>query len=304
VKLPFDIGLRLLLRLLLPGGVLALGFLPLSRSIQNIANVKISDEVVIAASGILFGILIMLLDMPIYLLLEGRRYWPRWVRQIGIERQRKRLERILRLAECELNPTVQVEYDLIAAQYPLDRRTGKPFAMYPTRLGNLLASFETYPTVKYGLDGVFFWPRLWVSIDKDLREELDSAQAVVDGAIYTCACLLILAFTFISYSLLSWPSINFRWIGVAVSSIAGSRLLYLMSLPRYEQYGELFSAVFDQYRLKLDFTPLLVELDTFMEGEPASRSPRDASRAAWRFLRWHRYRSSGDGNNIVENWQE
>jgi hypothetical protein len=69
--------------------------------------------------------------------------------------------------------------------------------------------------VKYGLDAVFYWYRLWVLLDKDLREEIDNAQAIVDSTVYIAfgfylsalvtffyACIEIFAQTNLPY--LSW----------------------------------------------------------------------------------------------------
>jgi hypothetical protein len=71
---------------------------------------------------------------------------------------------------------VGVEYAL----YPTDDDSAA-YVAHPTRLGNIIESFESYPKIKYGLDSVFYWYRLWVVLDKDLREEIDSSQAVVDS---------------------------------------------------------------------------------------------------------------------------
>ena len=65
-----------------------------------------------------------------------------------------------------------------------------PRALWPTRLGNLIAAYEQYPRLKYGLDAVFYWPRLWVTISKDLREEIDNQQAQADGLLYVAAALI------------------------------------------------------------------------------------------------------------------
>lgn len=306
MKIPFDIGLPLILRLLLPGTILAAALFPAAVPVRDLAYPGLGDGLLFTILGLLAGLTFLILDMPVYMLLEGRRYWPGWLRRWGLAHEAKRLERLMGRADAETDKAKQVELDLLAAQFPIDRKTGKPAARYPTRLGNLLASFETYPTVKYGLDGVFFWPRLWVAIDKDLRDELDGAQAVVAGAIYGCAALAVASFICLIYAFAfaSWLDPDWRWLAGSLGCIAFSFACYRAALPRYDQYGALFAAVFDQHRSKLDLGNLLADLDAHMEAAPVPlRSKAEEARAVWRFLRWHRYRKpGGNQNEIVQDW--
>jgi hypothetical protein len=303
LKLPFDFGIRFVLRLVAPGALLAGISLPAVKALAPLLYPGLSDLLLFVTSGLVFGFALLLLDMPIYMLLEGRRFWPAWLRNWALRRESERLDRLLRKSAASAEP-MRTEYDILAAQYPLDGSTGAPSARYPTRLGNLLTSFETYPTVKYGLDGVFFWPRLWVAIDKDLREELDSAQAVVDGAIYTCFAFGVGVIVCLGYWIAGLSAVWWHWPAGALACLILSRIFYLVALPRYAQYGELFAAVFDQHRDKLKLGTLLTDLDAH-SGQPGSvtRTEREKWRAAWRFLRWHRYRAPGaTANQDVQGW--
>jgi hypothetical protein len=316
VKAPFDFGVGYVLRLIAPSAILAAALFPIGLILREIAYPTLGDTPTFAVLALVAGFALLLLDMPIYMLLEGRRYWPAGLRNWGIARQARRLARMRQRAEPaaapaapsaapsapSAAPAARVEYQLQTAQFPTDRASGEPRAIYPTRLGNLLASYETYPTVKYGIDGVFFWPRLWVAIDKDLREELDSAQALVDGAVYTCVAFAVAAMLSFVYAAALGPAI--AWAAAGGVSALLSFACYRAVLPRYVQYGELFSATFDQHRSKLELSFLLDALDAHMNDiRPAKRSDREAALATWRFLRWHRYRRSGAGKNeIVRNW--
>lgn len=303
MKLPFDFGIRFVLRLAAPGALLAAVSLPGVRRLTQVIYPGLGDAVLFATAGLIFGFALLLLDMPIYMALEGRRYWPAWLRSWGVGRQQARLNRLQARADAASEP-VRVEYDLKAGQYPVDSATSMPVARFPTRLGNVLASFETYPTVKYGLDGVFFWPRLWVTIDKDLREELDSAQAVVDGAVYASAAFAISAIICLAYWIAGLSPVWWHWLVGAIACLTLSRLVYLAALPRYVQYGELFEAVFDQFRGKLNTGSLVADLDAHAQLTPApARTDREQGRVAWRFLRWHRYRRPGtSANEVVRGW--
>lgn len=303
MKLPFDFGARFVLRLLLPSVILALALFPLAAAARHAAGVKLADEILFTATGLLAGFAMLLLDMPIYMLLEGRRFWPGWLRRWGIGREQRRLARLQALSTAATDPALQVEYDIQIAEFPIDKATGDPKVVYPTRLGNILTGFETYPDVKYGLDGVFFWPRLWLSIDKDLREELDGVQAVVDGTVYACFALIIAALMSLLYTLLLLPDFAWQLPALALGALLLSYGCYRASLSPYVQYGALFAAAFDQYRDRLVFGTVVADLDRHMGVAVAQRSERERSRAVWRFLRWHRYRRPGAAaNERVTNW--
>lgn len=301
MKLPFDFGVRFILRLVAPGALLAGVSLPAARVLTGVIHPGLSDPILYVAVGLLFGFALLLLDMPIYMLLEGRRFWPAWLVRWGVRRQSARLAG-LRFKADEVREPWRIELDILAHQYPVDRVTGEPHASYPTRLGNLLASFETYPTVKYGLDGVFYWPRLWLAIDKDLREELDSAQAVVDGAIYCTFAFLLSAAICLAYWHWLPSSAWWHWPVGAATCLGLSVLCYRLALPRYAQYGELFAAAFDQHRDKLKIIDL-AELDAHKGHLNQSRTEREKNRSNWRFLRWHRYRPPGASKNeVITGW--
>src|SRR5260370_17941131 len=68
-------------------------------------------------------------------------------------------------------------------QFPVDAN-GDPTALQPSRIGNVIIAYEQYPKVRYGMDSVFYWPRLWLLIDKDVREEVDNPWAAVDSILY------------------------------------------------------------------------------------------------------------------------
>jgi hypothetical protein len=296
VKLPFDFGIRFILRLIAPGALMAATSLPAVRALAAVIYPGLADALLFVVAGMVFGFALLLLDMPIYMLLEGRRFWPKRALRWGVRRQEDRLKKLRSKAD-QAAGSAGVEYDILAFQYPIDRKTGAPYAPYPTRLGNLLTSFETYSTVKYGLDGVFYWPRLWLAIDKDLREELDSAQAVVDGAIY-CSFVASLS---VPLCLAYWywlPDVTWwHWPVGAIACAVLAIICYRLALPRYAQYGDLFMAAFDQYRDTLKLADIAA-LDTHMGYSVQIRSERDLNRASWRFLRWHAYRPPGAEHKV------
>jgi hypothetical protein len=177
MKLPFDFANKFLLRLVLPGALLSALFWPILLTIRHTLDLAAPDAVLAPVAIILFGWLMLFLDMPIYTLAQGRRFWPARLKRWGIKREKARLDALMSSRNAA-PPEDRGEYDLQIRQFALDA-SGEPVAVLPTRLGNLLRASESYPDRKYGIDGVFGWYRLWIAIDKELRGELDDQQALV-----------------------------------------------------------------------------------------------------------------------------
>jgi hypothetical protein len=162
--------------------------------------------------------------------------------------------------------------------YPQDEN-GRPAATYPTALGNLLAAYEAYPLTRYGMDSVFYWPRLWLLLDTDRKEAVDNQWAVADGLVSLSA---------VSYAggmlwLAALLAHNAKSLLAASGSTMARRLvqemhrfpahmpfpdptqslvwgigllllgyfLYRLSLPSHRANGETFKSIFDLYRGRL-----------------------------------------------------
>ena len=217
MKLPFQFGMKLVYRMLLPGFILALAMAPLVHWVLHFLGISTGINYLFVVEVAGWGWVILICDMHIYMLFEGRRYWPTWASDWGIRIQERRLERLSKrifdaktnhgLSQAETDEA-EVEYGL----YPVNEG-GTAFVKYPTRIGNIIEMYETYPDLKYGLDGVFYWDRLWVVLDKDLREENDSAQAVADSTVYVAFALYLSGVVSWLYGLIEvvvnlfWPSI-------------------------------------------------------------------------------------------------
>ena len=156
MKLPFDFSIKFIFRLVFPGAILAAALAPLVHAILRILGIYFKFEYIFPIEVIVWGWAIAISDMHIYMLFEGRRYWPPLLRQLLIRNQERRLKR---LSDIVLNRSppdrrrfleAGVEYGL----YPIDEEGTAKVAL-PTRLGNIIEGYETYPKVKYGLDGIF-----------------------------------------------------------------------------------------------------------------------------------------------------
>jgi hypothetical protein len=207
------------------------------------------------------------------------------------------------------------------ALYPINK-DGQAYVHSPTRLGNIIESFENYPKVKYGLDSVFYWYRLWVVLDKDLREEIDSAQAVVDSAVYISFALYVSGVVMLVYAVLATIVDRLRWLPaiklpyvpapsilsvMALGCLIAGFVIYRLSLPAHAQFGELFKSVFDQFRSKLAFDDVLEDIAR-ITGDPASTlylSQRDKNKIIWRYLKWHTIRDESIHRNLtVKEWRD
>jgi hypothetical protein len=168
------------------------------------------------------------------------------------------------------------------------------------------------------LDSVFYWYRIWVSLDKDTREEVDNAQSVVDSALYIVFALLTSGLVMWAYALiwLNWsplppytqsplpylPSPLALFVIGAVCLLSAF-LLYRLSLPAHAQFGELFKSIFDQYRSKLSFDDVLREIGRLRGAPYVGVSDKEKYQIIWRFLRWQKIRDETVKRNFkVKDW--
>ena len=314
MKFPFDFSITLIFRLIFPGLVLAAAFIPALHTAAYEAGLSFSLGSAFPFEVVFWGWLIVLADQPIYMLYEGRRYWPKRIWRHGLDRERTRLRK-LRVRARRADPLRFTEESIRLLDFPLNSK-GQPEARNPTRLGNLLASYETYPRRIYGLDAIFYWYRIWLVLAKELREELDQSQAIADSALYVSFSLMIAAIMCVIYFIMKLPypgqfepiflfyapTANVLSV-LAIICFALSYAMYRIALFAQRQYGELFKALFDQCHDKLNFVNEVVELVGTLGGD-TNVTPRERYAMVSRYLRWHRIRPPGEKNNVTpEAWQ-
>ncbi|MDX2277294.1 MAG: hypothetical protein NW206_17755 [Hyphomonadaceae bacterium] len=303
MKFPFDLSITLVFRLLLPGAVLAVALTPLMDGWARAFGRELALEAALPIAAIIFGWIVVLLDQPIYMAFEGRRYWPSQIRKLGLWLEKRRLKHIK--AEEAKNLPDSVEWSLRTLDFPLSH-SGDREAIYPTRLGNLLAAVERYPTQMYGIDGVFYWYRIWPQLDKDLRGEIDQSQAVADSGLYVSACLAFSALLGFGYLLMGlprfadYPAVDMPLLpapgvlfGGSLAALLAAYVLYRISLSSQRVCGEMFRALFDVYRDKLSFIDGVVSIATAKGAGDPGTDQRQKYMTAWRFLRWYRVRAAG-----------
>ena len=317
MKLPFTFAAPLIFRLVLPGIFLAAGLLPMLEFMWRQIEPPIELKAVLPFFMVVLGWLITVLDQPIYTLFMGRRFWPPCIKTLYLEGEQNRLTALRRkyAAAAESNNVqLRTELALQMAAFPLatnEEIRGEREAVYPTRLGNLIAEYEEYPTIKYGVDGAFYWYRIWLNLGKDIKNELDERQAFVDGVIYLSfvfylsaafAFLYAMLELFVGLSLMPPTSWQLYLPLTPVLAITGYAL-YWLSLPAQNQYGKHFKAMFDCHYSTFDPKPVL-KIIADATGNPtiALEEGPDAYRIAWRYLHWHRFRRPGTTTNV--NFEE
>lgn len=310
MKLPFSLGVKLIFRLLVPGFFLTLGLYPILAALRDKSGWEIQVEYLFILSVIGTGWLVLILDQPIYMFLEGRRYWPQWLRRVFISSEQRRLARILNkddkfyalseaLSEHAKKKNAYQKYIEATVEqrtFPLND-SGALEAQFPTRLGNLIYAFETYPEKRYRVDAIFFWYRILLIMDKDLREELDNRQAVADSALYACVAFFISGVLWLCYQVLSvyeftlighLPTFLPPWVP-AIGFLLLSFTLYRMSLFAQYQFGETFKSVFDIYEKRIDVSGVLQKVSSISKDQSILNADRGAK--LWIALRYlHNYK--------------
>jgi uncharacterized Zn-finger protein len=307
MKLPFTLSVRFVFRLLLPGLVFSLAILPLVLRAGAAVGVALDPESALVLLAFALGWLVIVADMPIYMLFEGRRFWPAPLFEIGVGVQRRRLERLDRqIAEAwaeagkheragdgaKREQALQRyrEASIKRREYPLvledattlDQAKVGYRAQWPTRLGNVIAAYESYPDRAYGLNASLFWPRLWIKLDKDNREELDNQQAVADSALYVTFALGVSAVLALAYAACvafgvvfyqSQPSAAL-FAAAGASSLVLSYALYRLSLHTHGQFGQLFKATFDTFGQELHFAQVDDDIGAVLANAPVGFAER------------------------------
>jgi hypothetical protein len=130
------------------------------------------------------------------------------------------------------------------------------YLVLPTRLGNVLRSFETYPFRQYNIAGVTLWPRLRARIDKDYAAALDDAKTPLDFVINISFLSGFLSLAILVIGLL-YPiplasrRIGIMW-GVEIFAFAFlSYFSYLLAINQTREWGNMFKGAFDLYRCDL-----------------------------------------------------
>lgn len=231
---------------------------------DSLPRVRAYEGQLILAAALFAGLALSALSDPIYEFFEGRRWWPSPIGRWRIKAWSDYVDGLLTQAQDKDDPRYHERWAMLRTfpcRVSTDDHIARPCATAPTRLGNILAAHENYPGTRYGMDAVFYWPRLWLTLSKETRDEIEQAWAPADGLIYSAASLALIGFLYIGgaaiFGLLrnlalflprGDPLMYALW-GLAAFSLA--LLLYWLSLPAHRENGSRLRSVFDLYRTNL-----------------------------------------------------
>lgn len=308
MKLPFDFSLKFVFRMLLPGFIISLAGIPVLQTCIESLNVNFQTDYAFLLSVVVIGWLFPVLDMHLYMIYEGRRYWPARMHKFFLKREKRRLEKLRQRSKTFIETDQrdkQREVSVELRRFPMDSK-GQYIATSPTRLGNLLASYEEYPLRIYGMDSIFYWYRIWLTLDSKLQDHIDDQQALADSTIYTAFALLCSGLLCSVYASLTFFGI--RWIdylptektllGISFLCFLGSYFLYRASLHLHAQFGEIFKSLFDVHRDKISVDKIISDISQITEDMELAKLPdKDRFEIAWRYL--HNYRiKTPDGTKV------
>jgi hypothetical protein len=309
MKPPFELGVKLLFRLLIPGFFFILGFVPILFTFLDYTGWNIQREYVFSFGIVLMGWIIITLDMPIYMFFEGRRFWPSPWRRLFMYLETNRLKRNIKKEDKFYNlSTTQKGNEALASfqksleawveirQFPMNDE-GHYQALFPTRMGNLITAFESYPYTRYGMDSTFYSSRIWLRLSKDLKDEIDNTQALADCAVYSSFAFYISAFFWFIYAvspkaqttLIKYlPDVKFSWLLFFFFILLGYGA-YRAAIYPQARYGEVFKSVFDTYQKDIDIDEIIQTVALLTNDSAIKSVSRDKKlKIAWDYL--HNYR--------------
>ena len=126
----------------------------------------------------------------------------------------------------------------------------------PSRLGNVIRSFEFYPSREYGIDSIALWPRLVAIIPKDYAVAMDDAKTTFDFMMNCSALSFVLAASILLVGLLYPAQLASRtsllpWLIEIAAFALLSYFFYRLSINRVGAWGSLVKSAFDLYRWEL-----------------------------------------------------
>jgi uncharacterized repeat protein (TIGR01451 family) len=139
----------------------------------------------------------------------------------------------------------------VNSEFPGD----KAFVL-PTRLGNIIRSFEHYSERQYGIDAIALWPRLISKIDKDYATAIDDAKTSFDfmmnSSVLSAILVLVLLIAGLLYPI-SLTSLQWwlPWLVEIALFTTLAYVFYLLSISRASAWGDMVKGAFDLYRWNL-----------------------------------------------------
>lgn len=131
----------------------------------------------------------------------------------------------------------------------------EPHLALPTRLGNVIRCFESYPERQYGITAVTVWPRLVAVLDEASTSSLDQAKSLFDFMIHLALLFAVSAVAAFGGVILLWQDLSIlgRFTGAIICAgyVAVSYACYRGAIGRARAWGSTVKAAFDIHRWTL-----------------------------------------------------
>src|ERR1039458_3373217 len=226
---------------------------------------KASSAIILTAVVLVLSVVLYMLNVPVIRLYEGYPWKESWIGNRLASAERKRLNDAQQLRslikslrkEIRLHHLPVPDGDLIEAQRVLARMANDQYPsgadlVLPTRLGNVIRSFETYPLHQYGLPAIAVWPRLQAVIPTTYAQALDGAQTSFNFML-NCSFLSAVLAVLLTICGLRWrhpwqADVDHSWMAWLVVVIVLPRLFYNAAIGQAAEWGTQVRTAFDLYR--------------------------------------------------------
>jgi len=138
---------------------------------------------------------------------------------------------------------------LSTLRWKLGRDFGPTNCIRSTRLGNIIEAYNQYSFTRYRIEPETFWPHLQTQIPDALARLLSNASTTMDFAL--TAATLAVVYVVLCALAGPWLYASFAWLLPCVSGVVVAMIAYGVAVAAAEQFGALFRAAFDLYRLPL-----------------------------------------------------
>lgn len=162
---------------------------------------------------------------------------------LTVEERRKQVGRISSV-RAMLGRSINTEFPLTES------------SILPTRLGNVIRSFEDYPQRQYNMAAITLWPRLIAKIDKEYAALIDDAKAsfdfMVNFSVLSMSTALATLFIGLIYPIpLASRQLLLPWLVEIIFFALLSYVTYIWSIGRASNWGDMVKGAFDLYRWEL-----------------------------------------------------
>ena len=121
--------------------------------------------------------------------------------------------------------------------------------LMPMRLGNVLRAAEDYSKSVYGLDSVFWWPRLWPSLPEAVQNDIDDSLTPMVALLNFSTLIILVGLGSMVYlgQIGQWK----QALTVFVGGIILALVSYWSAVAQAQSYGERIRSAVDLYRFSL-----------------------------------------------------